>query len=205
MKVLLNSIFFEFLISIIFNLTIPPFIHAQEHQENPDHEENHEPADVHSEKHSEHHEFKPWRIGMGLGHSYLPAGTHQAEDVSFIILPTIGLDIQFWFNQRFALALKNELELISYVVETSDGNEIEREYPIISVLVAMYKLKNGLVFYLGAGIEYEKNKNFFIGKAGIEYELHLGRHWDVTPEFYYFNKDADFGGVGLSITFGKRF
>jgi hypothetical protein len=103
------------------------------------------------------------------------------------------------------LALINEFEIISYIIEDEDGSEIEREYPIISVLVGMYKLKNGPSFYLGAGFEYEHNHSFFIGKAGIAYELEIGRHWDVAPEFYYFNKDGDFGGIGLAITFGKRF
>jgi len=153
----------------------------------------------------EHYEFKHWRIGFGIGHSYLPAGNHTTDEVNILVIPTIGLDIQYWFNPKFGLALKNELEIISYVIEHDDENEIEREYPIISVLVAMYKLKNGPSFYLGGGYEIEVNQNFFIVKAGIEYELEIGRHWDVTPELYYFNKDGKAGGFGLAITFGKRF
>ena len=153
----------------------------------------------------EHHVFKPWRVGFGIGHSYLPSGSHSGSDIKVLVIPTIGLDLQYWFNPKFGLALKNEFEIISYVIESEDGDEIETEYPLISVLVGMYKLKNGPTFYLGAGIEYEKSHSFFIVKAGIEYELEIGRHWDVTPEFYYFNKDADFGGIGFAITFGKRF
>ena len=153
----------------------------------------------------EHHDFKHWRIAGGIGHSFLPAGNHTSDEVSVLVIPTIGIDFQYWFNQKFGLALKNELEIISYVLDKGNTNELKREYPLISVLVAMYKLHNGPSFYLGGGIEYEKNHNFFIGKAGIEYELELGRHWDVTPELYYFNKDGEFGGFGITVTFGKRF
>ena len=200
MKALLNSIFFRSLTSMVLIFILITDVYAQQH--NVDHQEN---TDNDTLEHSEHHEFKPWRIGFGIGHSYLPAGNHSSDKVSILVIPTIGLDIQYWFSPRFGLALKNEFEIISYVIERDEGGEIEREYPIISVLVGMYKLKNGPAFYLGAGIEYEKSNNFFIAKAGIEYELEIGKHWDVTPEFYYFNKDGDFGGIGLSITFGKRF
>ena len=203
MKILPDSFFIGSLIYMVFLLTMPVGIYAQEHEE--DHEENRSHAEHHSEENSEHHEFKHWRIGFGIGHSYLPSGTHVADDVGFVIIPTIGLDIQFWFSQRFGVALKSEFEFISYAIQTREGDEIEREFPLISILAALYKLKCGLALYLGAGIEYERHQNFFIGKAGIEYELELGRHWDVTPEVYYFNKDASFGGVGVSITFGKRF
>jgi len=154
---------------------------------------------------SGHDDFKHWRIAGGIGHSYLPAGNYASEEVSVLVIPTIGLDFQYWFNPKFGLALKNELEIISYVLEKRNSNELQREYPLISVLVGMYKLHNGPSFYLGGGVEYEKHENFFIAKVGIEYELEIGRHWDVTPEIYYFNKDAEFGGIGITITFGKRF
>ena len=188
---------------MVLSLIIPVCLNAQDHDTENDDDDIYEYN--HEEGNSKPHEFKPWRIGFGLGQSYLPAGNHTSDKVDILVIPTIGLDIQYWFNPRIGLALKNEFEIISYVINTDNGNEIKREYPIISVLVAMYNLKKGPTFYLGAGIEYEQHENFFIAKAGVEYELELGRHWDVTPEFYYFNKDFDFGGIGLSITFGKRF
>ena len=154
---------------------------------------------------SEYHEFSTWRIGFGFGQTYLPAGQHESEEVSMLVLPTVGLDIHYWFNPRFGLALKNELEIQYYVIENEYYNELEREYPFIIVLVAMYKLKNGPSFYLGPGVELEKNKNFFILKGGMEYELELGKHWDVTPEIYYFSKEGKVGGFGAAVTFGKRF
>lgn len=171
-------------------------------------EQKHESTAEHeSGKHMEfeHYEFKHWRIAGGIGHSYLPAGKHASEEVSVLVIPTVGLDFQYWFNPKFGLALKNELEIISYVLEQGDSNELKREYPLISVLTGMYNLHNGPSFYLGAGIELEKNHNFFIAKVGIEYELEIGRHWDATPELYYFNKDGEFGGFGITVTFGKRF
>ena len=205
MKVIINSFKTGTLILVVLSITMPVCLKAQDQDQDNDHDDNTETKHNHKEEHEEHHEFKPWRIGMGIGQSYLPSGDHTSDKVKILVIPTIGLDFQYWFNQRFGLALKNEVEIISYVIDADEGNEIEREYPIISVLVAIYNLEKGPSFYLGGGIEYEKHQNFFIAKAGIEYELEIGRHWDVTPEFYYFNKDFDFGGIGLSITFGKRF
>lgn len=180
-------------------LIIPYNIYAQDHEK--DTENSHD----HREVHEVHHEFKHWRIAGGIGISLLPAGNHESEPVSVLAIPTIGLDFQYWFNPKFGLGLKNEFEIVTYVLQDENSSELEREYPLISVLVGMYKLRNGPTFYFGGGIEYEKSKNFFIVKAGVEYELEIGNHWDVTPEVYYFNKDFDFGGMGLSITFGKRF
>ena len=205
MKALLNSFFIGALIFIVFHLTMPAAIYAQDHKKNPEHQENHEHVDEHTEINTEHHEFKSWRIAGGIGISLLPAGNHDSDPVSVLAIPTLGLDFQYWFNPKFGLALKNEFEIVTYVLQDENSSELEREYPLISVLVGIYKLRNGPSFYLGGGIEYEKNKNFFIVKAGAEYELEIGNHWDVTPEIYYFNKDFDFGGVGLTITFGKRF
>ena len=152
-----------------------------------------------------HEEFKKWRLGFGIGQTFLPAGQHESEQVKMLVLPTIGLDLQYWFNPKFGLALKNELEIQSYVIENEYYSELAREYPFSIVLVAMYKLNNGLSFYLGPGIEIEHNKNFFIVKGGMEYDLKLGNHWDVIPELYYFNKDGKIGGFGVAVTFGKRF
>ena len=180
----------EIILLIGFLLVNLPIAWAQEH----------EPVSE-----SEHHEFKNWRIGFGIGHTYLPAGQHESEEVEILVLPTIGLDLQYWFNHKFGLALKNELEIANYVIENEHYTGLEREYPFISVLVAMYRLNNGPAFYLGAGIEIEHTKNFFILKGGVEYELELGNHWDVTPELYYFTKEGNVGGWGVAITFGKRF
>jgi hypothetical protein len=180
-------------------LIIPYNTYAQDHEKDPENGRDQR------ELHEIQHEFKHWRIAGGIGISLLPAGNHESEPVSVLAIPTIGLDFQYWFSPKFGLGLKNEFEIVTYVLKDENSSELEREYPLISVLVGMYKLHNGPAFYIGGGIEYEKSKNFFIVKAGVEYELEIGNHWDVTPEVYYFNKDFDFGGVGLTITFGKRF
>lgn len=152
-----------------------------------------------------HHEFKHWRLGMGIGQSLLPSGTQSGTNVSVVVIPTISLDFLYWFKEKFGIGLINELEIISYVIESPDHNELEREYPFQIVFVGMYKIKNGPGIYLGPGIEIEKNKNFYIFKAGIDYEMELGNHWDVTPALYYFNKDGSIGGIGVAVVFGKRF
>ena len=190
---------------MVFNLTMPVSVYAQEHEEKHEHEENHENEDDHSEEISEHHEFKHWRFGFGIGQSLIPSGTQSGSNVNAIVIPTIGVDLQYWFNTKFAMGLVSELEIISYAIESPDHDELEREYPVQIVFVGMYRIKNGPGFYFGPGIEFEKHENFFILKAGIEYELELGNHWDVVPSFCYFIKDGNIGGLGVAVGFGKRF
>lgn len=184
---------------MIFNLTIPACLHAQEN------DENHEHIEEYTNENSEHHEFKPWRLGMGIGQSILPSGTQSGTNVRVVVIPTISLDLLYWFNRKFGIGLLNELEIISYVIESPNHNELEREYPFQIVLVGMYKIKNGPGLYFGPGIEIEKHENFYIFKVGIDYELELGNHWDVTPALYYFNKDGTLGGIGVAVVFGRRF
>ena len=65
--------------------------------------------------------------------------------------------------------------------------------------------KDGFAVFFGPGIELENHENFFIWKVGFEYEIELGRSWDVTPELSYLNKDGQFGAIEIGVAFGKSF
>ncbi len=54
---------------------------------------------------NETHEFKHFRVAAAIGHGYIPKA--KSESGKFVAIPTFGLDIQYWFNEKWGIALKN--------------------------------------------------------------------------------------------------
>ncbi len=50
-------------------------------------------------KNEEHHDFKHYRVSALLGHTFIPEA--KSESTSFLIIPVIGLDIQYWFDHTW--------------------------------------------------------------------------------------------------------
>lgn len=158
-----------------------------------------------------HGKLKHHRLALIWGHGYVPKGFTHTNEVKTLIVPTIGLDYEYWFSHKFAIGFSNDIELINYVIENHNGEELEREYAYIGALMVMYEFAHLWAIGLGPGIEVEKNENFFVIKAAIEKEFPIAGEggWDVTPMLSYEMKQS--GGYGmydaftLGIGIGKRF
>jgi len=70
-------------------LSVTTQIMAQKSEDETEHEEKHEP-----ETHG-HHEFKKWRLSVGIGHSYMPSGTNIGAETKFLVIPTIGMSFGY--------------------------------------------------------------------------------------------------------------
>lgn len=149
------------------------------------------------------HEFKKFRIAVNLAHAYIP--TASTTDNKLVIIPVWGLDFQYWFNPKWGIALKNDIEIAKYIINL-DGSDELRDNPIIISLPLFYSpWDNGLAFFTGPGIELEEHTNFSIFRFGIAYELEFGNHWDFAPELVYDLKDGHINSLTLAIGVGKRF
>ena len=60
-----------------------------------------------SQEEHESEEFKNFRIALALGQGYISQAESSSTD--FLIIPTVGFDIQYWFNHKWALTLKIDL------------------------------------------------------------------------------------------------
>ena len=152
------------------------------------------------------HEFKHFRIAVNLGHGYIPEAT--TADNTFVVLPVWGLDLQYWFNPEWGIALKNDVEIANYFIEvTSNSSEnLERENPVIISLPLLYSpWDNHLTFLIGPGIEFDSGHNFSIFRLGVAYEFELPGHWDFAPELVYDLKDGHINALTIAIGIGKRF
>ncbi len=149
-------------------------------------------------------EFKHFRVSPVLSHTYIPTAT--TEGTKTVIVPSIGLDIEYWFNHKYGIGLHNDLELFNYEVEKQgDEFSVEREYPVALTLDFLAKVYNDFVFLAGAGVEFEKNENLFIVRIGIEYEIEISENWDVSPTFFYDYRHEEFGTLTMGIGIGRRF
>lgn len=160
-------------------------------------------AQSHDEK--EEHHFKHFRISGALGQTYIPEAT--LGDAKFVVVPTIGLDFQFWVNTKWGIGLKNDIEIANYVVEGNNGgNTIVRDNPVIIALpLLLSPWENHFTFIIGPGVELEHHENFFIFRAGVGSEFEVGNHWDFAPEIIYDLKDGHINTLTFAIAVGKRF
>jgi hypothetical protein len=121
-------------------------------------------AQEHAE-HGEHGTLKRHRIGVLGGVTAVPKGS-QVE-TSTIFAPTVGLDYDYKFSERFGVGLYSDFQLSSYVVETHEGTEVERENAFITSVVGVLEATHWLEFYAGPGIELEKSANYWLLKLGM--------------------------------------
>ncbi len=156
------------------------------------------------ESHSTHN-FKHFRISGAIGHTYIPQAS--SGDAKFVVVPTIGLDFQYWINAKWGIGLKNDIEIANYLVEGDNGNSsIIRDNPVIIALpVLLSPWENHFTFILGPAIEIEQHQNFFVFRAGVGSEFEVGNHWDFAPEIIYDLKDGHINSLTFAIAVGKRF
>lgn len=150
----------------------------------------------------DHHKFPHFRIAGLIGHTFIPT-TPNGHDRT--IIPSWGFDIEYWFNHKWAIGLHNDMEIQSFVIERGQDEFLEREYPLVLTLDALYNIKDGLVLQLGPGYEIEKNENFFLVRAGLEYEIEMKHHWDISPTIFYDTRFEANDTWTIALGIGKRF
>ncbi len=158
------------------------------------HEDNH-PTPTHGESY--------FRVSAALGHTYLPE--HTVDGKKSLALPTFGLDVEYWFNTDFGIGLHNDLELLNFEVEDEEGVQIEREFPVLLTLDALWKPVGGLVLFAGPGIEFEPSENYFVLRIGAEYEIHFAQHWDVAPMAFYDARNGAYNTLSIGLGIGYSF
>lgn len=147
--------------------------------------------------------FKHFRVSPFILHTYIPTTTSDGDKT--VIVPTIGLDLEYWVNEKWGFGFHNDLELEVFEVEKEHELFVEKNFPVVITFDALYKFHDNWVFVLGSGIEFEKNENLFIIRTGIEYEIEFGNHWDVAPTIFYDYRANNFGTLSMGIGIGKRF
>jgi len=114
-----------------------------------------------------------FRIAGIIGHTLV-----KTEGLDNVFVPSWGFDFEYWINHRWGVGLHNDVEIETFVIRNSEGDEIERINPLVLTLDALYQFGGGFVVTLGPGIEIEKNESFYLVRVGLEYEQ------DITEKLY---------------------
>lgn len=155
--------------------------------------------------HQQHHEFKHHRISAIIGHGHVFGAENVDNGKKIVTIPTWGFDYQYWFNDRYGLSLKTDIEIMEYVVKLDDEGKTRRKNPLIVSTVFLFHPSKGWNLFAGPGIEFEESHNLFVLRAGVGYEFHIGNHWDFAPEVIFDLKDGTVGAFTWGIGVGKRF
>src|SRR3954465_8373965 len=79
-----------------------------------------------SEKEKEKEDKYRHRITVMMANSHIPNMESIEGQNKFSIVPTWGLDYDFWFNKKWAIGLHNDLVLQQYkIIKAEDHTEVE--------------------------------------------------------------------------------
>ncbi|MER2999167.1 hypothetical protein [Pontibacter populi] len=163
----------------------------------------HASAQHHETADTEEHKFKHFRVSAMLYHTYI--GTETVEGKELLIVPSVGLDLEYWFNEKWGIGSHNDLEHTSFIVKHGDTDILERESPVLLTVDALWRPWKGLVLLAGPGVELEKQENLLVFRGGVEYEIEIGKHWDVAPTIFYDSRIDAYDSFSIGIGIGKRF
>ncbi|MCC7501494.1 MAG: hypothetical protein IT229_03130 [Flavobacteriales bacterium] len=167
------------------------------------------PAGVHAqhdapappEEHARH------EVSALLAHTHVSQGIDVNGDQSWLVLPSWGLNYNYWLTPRWAIGLHSDLITETFVVTENlhGGKEkpvVERTKPIAPALMATYRPFEHWAFTLGGGMEFAKEEDLALLRAGTEYTIHLGGPWETSGSLAYdFRMNAyDSWTLGLGIT-----
>jgi len=150
-------------------------------------------------------------ISIALSHANVFSGVDESGHNKTLSLPAWGIDYTYQFRPKWAIGLHTDLIVEKFEVKTDLASEegvIERSYPIAPALMGIFKPTDHWSFLFGAGVEFEKEENFFLNRAGIEYSGELPKEWEVFGSLSYDFKwnayDTWVIGIGIGKAFGHK-
>jgi hypothetical protein len=147
--------------------------------------------------------FYRHRFTLLMANSHMPSAVSVQGSREYLIVPTWGLDYDYWITKKFGTGLHTDVVLQQYQIEEhSDKAIVERSFPVAVNFVGLYKPLKPLTVMFGGGIELEKNKNFLMACLGLEYGIELPKQWELSFNLFYESKieayDSWFFGIGFS-------
>ena len=137
------------------------------------------------------------RIAATFNQTYIPAHEyHDDEHSPSQLIPTDGIEIQYFLTEKLSVKWTNEIELMSYILKDENGLSKVRKNAYLTTLILGYEIsKFGL--FAGVGYEFEKNENLLVTRFGIEYIGKVNDHIDISPAYIF----DTMGGSHVSHTF----
>ena len=124
-----------------------------------------------------------FRIAVSINQTYISEENyHESEHHPAQLIPTDGIEIQYFISKHFSIKWSNEIEFMSYILKDENGLSKVRKNAFLSSAVLGYEVSN-FGFFAGLGYEFEKNENLLVKRFGIEYILELNENIDISPAY----------------------
>ena len=145
-----------------------------------------------------------YEIDGFIGNTHIPEGGRRDSDGT-LILPNIGLNFKYWFDDRFAIGWYNNMVVRTFVINSDTHQDLDRDYPFITSAVGIFKPWKNLSFFAGPGVEIDKNQSLFVLRFGIDYAFSLSNDWYISPRFIFDHLGGDIEAYTLGISIGRKF
>lgn len=149
-------------------------------------------------------------ISIILSHAHIAEGRDEAGNKKNLLLPSWGIDYNYRLTEKWKIGLHTDLILEEFEVLKNTGSEeeeeyISRSYPVAPALMGVFTPGKRWSFMLGAGVEFTKNENYFLNRAGIEYSVELPKNWELFGSLSYDIKWNAYDNWLLGIGIAKKF
>ena len=152
---------------------------------------------------SETNEEPKNQITVVIGYTHIPDAFEEGKLNESVFIPTIGVDYFRELNEKWFVGLVLDLELGNYLVNFK-REELERNSALVIGALAGYEVAKNWALLAGPAIEFEKNKNLFVFRAGTEYRFKLENNWSILPSVNYDFKE-EYSSWSLSVGVAKKF
>ena len=204
------------LLGVVIAVVLAPEARAQEaaHSESQEHAAE---AEHEAQSSGGHHEpMGRHRVVLFMGNTLIPKSS--AGESTDILVPTFGVDYSYWVSPKFGFGVGADFEISSYVVETGDSGghrsasggegegEVRRQNALILAGLLFWEPIHRVMFFGGAGREFEQHEDFWVIRLGAEYAFPLPDQWGLGVTLMYDHKevyDTWSFGVGFTKRFGK--
>jgi len=162
-----------------------------------------ESEDSHTESAESHENFQHHRLSVFTGYAFIGGAIDEDGQEGLEIIPLLGLDYDYWFHDKIAVGLKNDLELSEYKIELEDQVYLDRDYAFSTALVCIYEAIEGWAIFAGPGYEFEANEGFPLFKIGTDIGKSFEGGWGVDLTMAYDLKEEN-SSLSLGISVSKR-
>ncbi len=159
------------------------------------------PTEAGGEEHARH------EVSLLLAHTHVSQGVNVDGRMTWLSLPSWGLNYNYWFAPKWAIGLHTDLISETFKVEENlneaEGKPtVERTLPVAPAVMVSYRPHHHWAFTAGAGEEFAKEGNLVLMRAGTEYTIHLGGAWETSGSLAYdIRFDAyDSWTIGIGVT-----
>jgi len=168
------------------------------------------PAPAQAQEEAVTDEHPRHEVSLLLAHTHVAQGVNAEGDLTWLALPSWGINYNFWLSPQWAIGLHTDFINETFKVEENlneaEGKPtVERTLPVAPAVMVSYRPHHHWAFTLGAGQEFAKEGDLLLMRAGTEYTIHLSGAWEssgsLAYDFRFDAYDSWMLGIGITRTF----